>query len=267
MPQILIFALLVSIPALSLPKNAKYGISNDHRAPQEAQKAEGQGNRKPSSITSCGQNCPCPATTQDQANTHTYASLRATDVSPKSGNGAFVISCLAFAVSVASALFAWRQTTILATAERAWVMVKLEGGVGYGTTVSLGSTRIGDAEIFTTNASFRLLCFNNGKTPAWITEKRAALVVASSLPKKPDLTSTIVIQSAPEPLQVGVDTYTDFSLRADDQEDGARKLYVYGVVRYMDAFGDKRQTTFGYRFRQEYPLARIDGKPEYNKNT
>jgi len=49
------------------------------------------------------------------------------------------------------------------------------------------------------------------------------------------------------------------------QEHG-KLTVVYGVVKYRDIFDKRRETTFAYRILNG-ELRRLEGYPEYNKNT
>src|ERR1019366_5193446 len=82
----------------------------------------------------------------------------------------------------------------LMNSERAWVMVDVEFIPGMGGIVDGASP-----QDFYKTAAITLICKNDGKTPAWVTEKRVCLRVADSLPAVPDLESAETAME-PDPL-------------------------------------------------------------------
>jgi hypothetical protein len=69
-----------------------------------------------------------------------------------------------------------RSASALVNSESAWIMVSLERGKGL--FVVLGNGSLGEQ----TSVRVILHCINQGKTPAWITEKRIRLKITTSLP-------------------------------------------------------------------------------------
>lgn len=150
--------------------------------------------------------------------------------------------------------------------ERAWVMARIEHSPLAGARY-LGS-RPPDCE--DTTMSIRLWTKNDGKTPAWITEKRACFVIKdlhSRLPEKPDSESMEIIQPTPEPLAVGESTYLDVALTSVGRQGFDEMGLIYGRIQYRDVFADNRETFFGYRVTLGDEFERLSSYPEYNKNT
>jgi hypothetical protein len=95
-----------------------------------------------------------------------------------------------------------RNSEAFINAERAWIMVQLDPVPGQGGPFD-GEEIIRDIITHKTGMTIRLICKNDGGTPAWITEKRACVDVVDSLPVTPNWDAVPVIQSEPEPLSVG----------------------------------------------------------------
>ncbi len=95
------------------------------------------------------------------------------------------------------------QADALINSERAWVMADVEWDTGKWSDgkahVLEGSGTGGD----TTGIYVVLTCRNEGRSPAWIEEKRARLQIVDVLPDKPDLTSAEFVQAELEPIGVG----------------------------------------------------------------
>jgi hypothetical protein len=158
----------------------------------------------------------------------------------------------------------------LINAERVWIMIELQPVPGMGGVMDVEEVakHIVDVISHTTSFNVRLICKNDGRTPAWITEKRACIDVVDSLPDTPNWDAVGIIQTEPEPLAVGeVGEPTDKSLTCNKARDPGKITVVYGIVRYRDVFAPDRATTFAYTIRVDGRLERLAGYPEYNKNT
>lgn len=148
--------------------------------------------------------------------------------------------------------------------ERSWIMVDLEPKPGGGEKIR---------EILTSDTTFvplRIACRNEGRSPAWITEKRVCLRFVVSIPPDPNLESIDYRDPDLDAVSVGKpgrawDVDVSCEGRHDSTEDTAL-LIVYGVVKYRDAFSDKHSTTFGYTLGVNGRLKRITENPKYNQN-
>jgi hypothetical protein len=169
---------------------------------------------------------------------------------------------------------ALKQANHMVASERAWVMAELrfqEGnGISWGTE---GGTQH-------TMAGVILSIKNSGPTPAWVYEQCVRLEVSPKI-----LTSLEKYESPNFPFvgegnsfhanyeihpltqgdnPVGWKAYV-FDEGISTPENGLH-VYIYGVVRYRDAFESKRETYFGYVVQGNNRLERIPNEA-YNKHT
>jgi hypothetical protein len=163
-----------------------------------------------------------------------------------------------------------KSADALINSERAWVMVDIEWTPGYGTRLH-ETDFAGDH----THVAVRLTCRNEGRTPAWITEKRARIEVAKDLIAKPEWDAVDVIQAGIEGLGVqrSRGKGRDFSLRGDGWEYGVEHdgtmTVIYGIIKYQDPFSDERTTTFGWKIlpNNEFQRLGLGLYPAYNEYT
>ncbi len=143
------------------------------------------------------------------------------------------------------------QAEALINSERAWVMADVEWDTSKWADrkahVIEGSGTGGDS----TGIYVVLTCRNEGRSPAWIEEKRAKFEIVEVLPEKPDLTSAEFIQAGPEPIGIGKalphTNHISWQAIGTGHESLGKVMVVYGVVKYRDIFDRVRETTFGYR--------------------
>src|SRR2546427_5101677 len=162
------------------------------------------------------------------------------------------------------------QADALMNSERAWVMADVEWDTDKGAdrkahVLVEGSGTGGD----TTGIYVVLTCRNEGRSPAWIEEKRARFQIVDVLADTPDLTSAEFIQAGPEPIGIGKalphTNHISWQAIGTGHEGLGKMMVVYGVVKYRDIFDKLRETTFGYRVTPSRELVRLEGKCEYNK--
>jgi hypothetical protein len=173
-------------------------------------------------------------------------------------------------VLVGTIIVIWKQVSTARNAQRAWVMTEIEHDTKKWADgkvhVLQGSGSGGE----TTALYAVLVCKNEGNSPAWIDEKRVKFEIVNSLPHKPNLESAEFIKAGPIPIGTGrALTHTDalqFQPVAAGRQQDERMAVIYGIVRYRDIFGKHRETTFGYRIA-DGEIRRLEGYPEYNKNT
>lgn len=162
-------------------------------------------------------------------------------------------------------------------AERAWVMVSLEKVPITGSLLMYGKKWREGEEVHDAGVRVRCICMNQGKTPAKIIDKRAAVVRVtenSPLPDAPNL-DIGTVDPVPYPLHAYPGPGQILDLRLDTEykiSEGERDMtsffVVYGVVKYQHLFSERIvQTTFGYKIRLDSVLERLIDHPEYNKNT
>jgi hypothetical protein len=161
-----------------------------------------------------------------------------------------------------------RQTNALISGNRSWVTVEVEKVPGVGGLMDGHGIEMGVGPVRTESTGFRarITCRNDGKTPAWITKKQAALDIVDVIPETPDWTRTTTIQEAPEQLLVGqVGKPTDETLYSKRGRALGKMTILYGLVTYRDSFGENKITSFGYYVRDDGSLERLTN-PKYNEN-
>jgi len=166
----------------------------------------------------------------------------------------------------------WRQKSTCHI-ERAWVMVDLEHDSQKWSDrkvhVLSGSGTEGDSTRFFAV----LICRNEGRSPAWLGERRAKFEIVDYLPPEPNLEATEIIEVSPTPLGIGQALpHTErlsFPMTAQGHEEPGKMNVIYGVVKYRDIFQKQRQTTFGYRLTHDRKFVRLEGDQyrKYNENT
>jgi hypothetical protein len=178
--------------------------------------------------------------------------------------------------SEAAIAVALKQAEHTVNSERAWVMAELRFEHGGG--LSTGSHGEGWPE--QSMATVIVSIKNAGSTPAWVYEQFVHLEesprILTSLEKyeSPNFpfigegkTSNVNYQI--HPLTPGDDPIGWRAWVFDDgvptPENGLH-VYIYGVVRYRDAFDTKRETYFGYSVKGDKRLERIPNEA-YNKHT
>ena len=167
-------------------------------------------------------------------------------------------------------LIIWKQVSTARNAQRAWVMVDVEHNAKKWADGEVhileGSGTGGDTTAFYAV----LVCRNEGSSPGWIDEKRVKFEIVSSLPPRPNLESAEFIQAGPTPIGTGrAFPHTDilpFEPVAMGHQEHGKMSVIYGIVKYRDIFHERRETTFAYRIL-DGELKRLEGYPEYNKNT
>jgi|HubBroStandDraft_2_1064218.scaffolds.fasta_scaffold102344_2 hypothetical protein len=161
-----------------------------------------------------------------------------------------------------------RQTNALISGNRSWVTVDVEKVPGMGGLTDLSGIEMGVGPVRTEGTAFpvRIICRNDGKTPAWITKKQARLDIVETIPDTPDWNRTIIIQEAPEQLLVGqIGKPTDETLFSKRGRADGKMTILYGLVTYRDPFGENKTTSFGYRVQDDGSLERLPN-PKYNEN-
>jgi hypothetical protein len=182
--------------------------------------------------------------------------------------GLLVVGIIGARIAIRTLWNIREQTRALINSERAWIMVDVDpvpgvGGLMDGHRMQMG---VGPVESESTTFGARIVCRNDGKVPAWITEKRACLDIVEALPDKPDWSRTTPVQLTLEPISVGQTSKQDETLTCKRGRALGKMVILYGVVTYRDPFGHNRTTTFGYKVRDDGVLERLS-LPTYNENT
>jgi hypothetical protein len=158
------------------------------------------------------------------------------------------------------------STDALINSERAWIVVEVEPLAGLG-GIHEGEELIHDIITRTTSYTVTITCRNDGKTTAWITEKRVCIDVVDSLPAMPNWESVDIIDTEPEPVSAKVSTSKEASLQCEKARDFGAMVVIYGLIRYRDFFAPERSTSFAYKVRIDGELERLAGYSKYNENT
>jgi hypothetical protein len=150
--------------------------------------------------------------------------------------------------------------------ERAWIMVRIDLVPGFGGPYTGQSCENGGTtSIETTALPVRLRYRNDGRTPGWIVQRRMWLLITDDIPRLPSYEGGKA-ESDLEPIGVAEEQYRDITVEADGRGGLDHNVIVYGVVDYRDIFGGQRQTSFGYRWR-ENTFSRDPELSEYNSST
>ncbi len=182
--------------------------------------------------------------------------------------GLLLVGIVGAGIAIYTLIDIREQTGALINSERAWIMVDVDRVPGVGGLTDLQGIEMGVGPVRTEGTGFRarIVCRNDGKTPAWITEKRAGLDILDSIPESPDWSRTTQIQVAPEPISVGQESKPhDETLFSKRGRALGKITILYGIVKYRDPFGANRSTSFGYRVQDDGSLERLPN-PKYNEN-
>lgn len=169
-----------------------------------------------------------------------------------------------------------KQVDHLIASERAWVMADLRFELGSGLVWGDDGTELGGRTMATVILSIK----NAGPTPAWVYEQFIHLEVSPEV-----LTSLEKYESPNFPfIGQGKTSHVNYEIHPLTQDDdpigwkawvfdegistseNGLHVYIYGVVRYRDAFNSKRETYFGYSVKGNNRLERIPNEA-YNKHT
>jgi hypothetical protein len=166
------------------------------------------------------------------------------------------------------------QADALINSERAWVMAELK----LVEPSAVSEITQPDKTVWT-HVHFDLVCTNAGATPAWIFEQSVCV----------EVTDRVIFSNTPYPTPEILKSdgrhvqrfYQIWPVVKGDppiQSRGTAKCkgwatrnnrlytYIYGVVRYRDAFSPLRETYFGYVVTEDVALNRIPSEA-YNKHT
>ena len=117
-------------------------------------------------------------------------------------------------------------------------------------------------------AFLNCVCRNDGRSPAWITEKGICAKLVNVIPKEPDFSDIEVFQREVQPIGAGQkDEHLLQKSCAGTEEDRLRTTFLlYGRVKYRTIFGKDAETRFGYVITHGDHLERLPAEyPEYNE--
>jgi hypothetical protein len=103
--------------------------------------------------------------------------------------GLLIVGIIGAWVAVGTLRDIREQTPVLIDSERSWIMVDVGHVPAMGGIVDGQGSEWG-VRSESTGFRARIVCRNDGKAPAWITEKRAGLDIVESVQESPDWTRT-----------------------------------------------------------------------------
>ncbi len=170
-------------------------------------------------------------------------------------------------MSLRSANAAKKSADSLINSERAWIITELNWVNESSLAPKIQQLNRGDGatEPF---ARLKLTLHNSGKTPAWITGTWVRHDVTSATVADPKQDQKMKLESGPEPLAAGEKTFAqlDFVCPGISTTPKPDTVIVFGITEYVDCFGEKRTTCFGYKFTVRGDLDRIPDD-SYNRFT
>ena len=161
-----------------------------------------------------------------------------------------------------------KQADALTNSERAWVMVNVYWHSGAGRIID-GQSVINGVVLDLVTANVDCFIHNNGRSPAWVTEKRIgiAIVDGEHLPSEPELDRTPVRDVTLQPMAPDGDYIWHVQPGCQGPRELGKLMIVYGAVTYRDIFDEIRETRFGYMVNPSGELERIPSFLSYNKYT
>ncbi len=171
--------------------------------------------------------------------------------------------------TVAQLKIAQDQIKISQNAERAWVMTELVWPEYERLRVVTGtSSRPGEANEETTTVIVKLLCRNDGRSPAWVDKIQGYCEIVEG--RLRDLSSPIGHKAEQfltfGPISPGNHMGKLLHLQAPGHIKSNQLLSIFVLVEYRDIFEQKRVTTCGYTVSRTI-LDRQDQFPDRNQNT
>jgi len=152
--------------------------------------------------------------------------------------------------------------------ERAWLIPTLDWDSAK-TRMKVGtSSHIVDGKQVDGSFAFvRIAIENAGKTPAWITAKKIGMAILDKLPPTPDFGRMAVSDPLPEPLAADKSVTWGCEPRCEGNDEPGKITIIYGVIEYVDIFGEDRYSRFGYMVTPSHDLERIPTYLDYNQFT
>jgi hypothetical protein len=161
-----------------------------------------------------------------------------------------------------------RQDEHFKSSERAWILAEF-GWYEEGPAISASTTEVGGLAVAASEIKLKLICRNEGKSPAWIDGVRGradivAEVAASDDSERTDLTSFGALPA----LAAGMQQARILQFECPSQPKEGEFFSVYVTIDYRDIFGIKRKTTLGYSLDPSGEMIyRQDAYPQRNMNT
>lgn len=161
----------------------------------------------------------------------------------------------------------------LVNSERAWILTDIGWAASQPNQPEPTKLKISVSSSTEGEATSIWVCWNwknDGRTPAWITDKLLWVRVYDEAPPSTPDTSDPLTFSGREPVGVGEKSRIFLTpWFKGERPETAAALIVYGVIKYRDVFG-AHETWCGYSVEGASAnprLERLVGYPEYNKST
>lgn len=157
----------------------------------------------------------------------------------------------------------------LVNAERSWILAELGWWENQPTRIALTESKEGDGPIVSSiTANLKLICRNEGKSPAWVDKIYGRMDVVSTRAeiKKYDRQECGNL-GLMEAIPAGGERAHSFRLEGDGRLENGAFLSVYVIIDYHDVFGHPRETTIGYSLGLGGNLNRQDAIVSRNRNT
>src|SRR5258708_9654452 len=153
-------------------------------------------------------------------------------------------------------------------AERAWIFAELGWYEGTLLRVVNGAYTGEDGPVFDITANLKLICKNEGRSPAWIDHVYARMDIVSA---GSDIKDYDRKQCGNHrligPIGASGEDSRSLQLVCDGRFKEGDFLSIYVILEYHDIFETPRKTTRGYSLTSDGHLARQDGLPGRNRNT
>jgi hypothetical protein len=250
--------------------------SNQQKSQPTEQNPATQQTPSPSSPVTVVVNQPSPSERQDST------AAKTKNGPPIYSNWALVIVALLAACAGLRSLHFIKQQAIqtekaanaardnasaVINSERAWVMVNIRPQ--QNATWHMDIMKPGPVEYVGLYLS--VICKNEGKTLAWITEKWADVRVINVFPPAPDFSDPLpIFQHAVQPIASGEeDVGTPINFEVLNSHIARKPMLLYGYVKYRTIFENRDgETRFGYIVTPMNSIERLPADfPAYNRNT
>jgi hypothetical protein len=158
----------------------------------------------------------------------------------------------------------------LINSERAWIMAELRSYGKYSEQFEIAEGMAeysGEGLVETTSVKHvKLVCKNQGRSPAWIDRVYGQLSIVNSTTVAMD-PSKAGNHGPMQPIGPGGKRSRSLELECRGIRKSGEFLSIYVVIEYRDIFGRERETFLGYSVHDDGSFGRQFGFPERNRNT
>lgn len=158
----------------------------------------------------------------------------------------------------------------LVNSERAWIMAELRSYGRYSEQFEIAEGTAdyrGERSVETTRVNLvKLVCKNQGRSPAWIDAVYGELSIVNPTTTAMDPYKTRS-QGSMQPIGPGGKRSRGLELVCRGTAREGEQLCIYVVIEYRDIFDRKRETFLSYGVQRDGSFGRQFGAPERNRNT